>query len=70
MNALLTKEAPTTPPSPREPRTTPHRPRERWAYLGRSVHYGHVYDVWVLKANPRLGHVIGRRYAVLIGDAG
>lgn len=64
-----TLEAPTTPPCACQPRTATPSPRERWRYLGRETHYGHVYDVWVLVGHPRFGHLIGRRYAQLIGDA-
>lgn len=70
MTASAPLAPPTTPPCTCEPRTASHRPRERWRYVGRETHYGHVYDVWVLVAHPRLGHLVGRRSAQLVGDAG
>lgn len=69
MTASATLAPPTTPPCTCEPRTATHSPRERWRYVGREVHYGHVYDVWVLVANPLGWHVIGFKCSWLVGRA-
>lgn len=69
MTASATLAPPTTPPCTCDARTTSHSPRERWRYVGREVHYGHVYDVWMLVANPQGWHVIGSKRGQLVEDA-
>jgi hypothetical protein len=42
--------------------TTPDRPRETWTFHARETHWGHVFLVWELKANPRGTNWIGKRF--------
>jgi hypothetical protein len=36
--------------------------REQWRFLARETHWGHVFLVWELKANPRGTNWIGKRF--------
>jgi hypothetical protein len=42
--------------------TTPRRPRETWTFRARESHWGHVFLVWELKANPRGTNWVGKRF--------
>ena len=38
------------------------KPREQWKFIGRETHWGYVFLVWELVANPRGRNEIGKRW--------
>ena len=47
--------------------TAPLRPRERWSFAGRETHWGYVFLVWTLTANPSGRNQIGKRWPRFVG---